>query len=343
MKILKFGKNEKPDFKVGHYVKVNDGIEIETGELADNWAGEITALNPEYDTVDITFDAQTLNSISDKYLIECDEKGYDHYTYIFKRSDLTPIKRRDTEEEYEAAVKAYDLRFARLSGDMVSVEEEMRDKWFDLFAKSPFFEQLNDIQKENADFAIDVFINYLDGYIGTSLHDCTPEDAIEMCLDILPRKVSADDEFFGGLASLLGIFFEFLEENGHIPIGNGKAIKNTLKDMDAKTLAASKDPSNWGMAKSMVMSAQEQGLDLTDEDDKNEFMRMQQLNALNRLASERHESPFASQPYVNQDPYKNFGRNTKVSVRYPGGKVKERVSFKRVEKDLRAGKCELIS
>jgi len=342
MKILKFGKNEKPDFKVGHYVKVNEGLEIETGETANNWAGEITEINPEHDTVEITFDAETLYSISDEYLIECDEKGYDHYTYRFFRSDLTPIERRDTEKSYEAATKAYDLRFAQLSGDMVSVEDSMRDQWFGLFSKSPFFEQLDETQKESADFAIDVFINYLESYQGIGLYDCTPEDAKEMCLDILPRKVSAGDEFFGGLASLLGTFFEFLEENGHIPIGNGKAVKNALKNLDAETLAASKDPSNWGMAKSMVMGMQEQGFDPSDQGDMNEFMQMQQLNALNRIASER-TGYYSSEPYVNQDPYKDFGRNTKVSVRYPGGKVRERVSFKRVEKDLRAGKCELIS
>ncbi len=342
MKILKFGKSEKPDFKVGHYVKVNEGMVIETGETVNNWAGKITEINPEHDTVEITFDAETLNSISDTYLIECDEKGYDHYTYRFGRSDLTPIERRDTEEEYHAAAKAYDLRFAQLTGDMASVEDSMRDEWFRLFSKSPFFEQLNETQKENTDFAIEVFINYLEGYLGLGLYDCTPEDAKEMCLDILPRKVSADDEFFGSVASLLAVFFEFLEENGHIPAGNGKAISDTLKGMDKETLAASKDPSNWGMAKSMVMSAQEQGFDLTDEDDKNRFMQMQQLNALNRAASQKRQSLFASQPYVNEDPYKDFGRNTKVSVRYPGGKVRERVSFKRVEKDLRAGKCELI-
>jgi len=353
MNIFKLGGKEKPDFKVGHYVKVNEGMEIETGEIVDNWAGEITEIRGEHDVIEITFDAETLNSISDEYLIECDEKGYAHYTYVFEKSDLTPIQRRDTEEEYQAAAKAYDLRFAQLTGDMVSVEEEMRDKWFGLFSKSPFFDQLDDTQKGNADFAIDVFINYLDGYIGTSLHDCDPGDAEEMCMDILPRKVSADDDFFKGLASLIATFFEFLEADGHIPEGNGKAVKNALKGMDKKVLAASKDPQNWGMAKSMVMSAEAQGFDMGNEDDRNKFMQLQQLNALSGLVAEKRDSLnklisenrgvlSSKEPFVNQDPYKNFKRNTKVSVRYPGGKTKERVSFKRVEKDLRAGKCTLI-
>ncbi len=345
-------ESTKSGFKVGDYVLVKDGLKLENGEFTDNWAGKIVELYDDENVVNITFDAITLNHISDDYLVNCDETGGDHYSYNFYAKELTKIKRRDTKATYKAAAKAYDLRFAALTDDPVTWEEQMQEKWFGMFAETPFFEQLTDHQKENADFAIEVFTHYYFNYMDKGLMECTPYDAEEMCTDILARKVSAERDFYEALGPIIGAFFEFLSAEGYFEPKDAREIKEHLLSIENKIIEASEDPSNWGMAKSFMMQGQSEGYDMSSQEDLDAFMRKQQLGTLRRLQQEHEQEQqfqevsnglrFASKPYVNQDPYKDFKRNTKVSVRYQGGKVKEHVSFKRVEKDLRSGKCELI-
>ena len=86
----------------------------------------------------------------------------------------------------------------------------------------------------------------------------------------------------------------------------------------------------------MMMGAQEAGFDPTDQRQIDRYVR--QLNAarLPDLAPQR-KTPTLSAP----DPYAHIGRNDRVTVTYPDGSRKQDVKFKFVEKDLRAGKCEL--
>lgn len=333
------GDSAKSGFKVGDYVRVNDGIKIENGEFTENWAGKVLEIYNEGELVNITFDAVTLDNISDAYLLNCEETGGDHYSYNFYAKELTKIERRDTEEVYKSAAKAYDLRFAIVTGDQVSMEEEMQDKWFGLFSNSPFFEQLNEAEKENANFAIDVFTNYYFNYVDNTLLECTPDDVAYMCVDILPRKVTDDGDFFENLGPIIIAFFEFLEAEGYTQ-ADSKQIKKRVLSLKDEIVEASENPTNWGMAKSMMMKATEMGYDTSSQDDLNAFM--QEFNALSFAERKSVTGSFQQAPYVNQDLYKDFKRNTKVSVRYPGGKIKEYVSFKRVEQDLRSGKCTLI-
>jgi len=328
-----------PDFKVGHYVKVNDGLRLENGEFTKNWAGKIVGMYDDGELINITFDAITLDNISDDYLVSCDETGGDHYSYNFYRKELTPIERRDTEKVYKMAAKAYDLRFAQLTADQVSIEEEMQEKWFDLFSESPFFEQLNETEKELADFTIDVFTNYYLSFIDNTLMECIPDDVAYICTDILPRKVTSEGDFFEHLTTIIIAFFEFLEAEKYT-VTDSKQIKKRLLPLKHQIIEASENPANWGMAKSMMMQATSMGYDTSSQDDLNAFM--QEFNALSFEERKAKMGSLPSLPSFSQDPYRDFKRNTKVSVRYQGGKIKEYISFKRVEKDLRSGKCTLI-
>lgn len=44
---------------------------------------------------------------------------------------------------------------------------------------------------------------------------------------------------------------------------------------------------------------------------------------------------------AQENPLKNISRNEVVKVKYPDGSIREG-KFKRLEEDLRAGKCELL-
>lgn len=45
--------------------------------------------------------------------------------------------------------------------------------------------------------------------------------------------------------------------------------------------------------------------------------------------------------FSEKSPWDKIGRNDKVSVQYPNGKIETNIKFKKVEADLRAGKCQL--
>lgn len=356
MSFFKFNKKNKSGFKVGDYVRVNDGIKIETGEIINNWGGQITEIYSQSDTYNISFDAITLDGMSDEYLLMCDKDGCDEYSYNFQVGDFTLMERRDTDEELKRASSEYRMRFALLTDDLYSWEEEMQEKWFDMFSETRFFEQLTEHQKENADFAIHVFTHYYMSYMDQGLLECTTDDAEYMCTDILSRKVTAERDFYEALGPIIAAFFEFMGEKEYFSEKDAQKIKKHILSIQDKIVKASENPNNWGMAKSMMMRASEQGYDMSSQEDMDAFLRVQQLNALQRLQQEQGQLQerdrqleqqskgfyFSSKPHINQDPYKDFGRNTKVSVSYPEGKTKENVSFKRVEKDLRSGKCTLI-
>ncbi len=68
---------------------------------------------------------------------------------------------------------------------------------------------------------------------------------------------------------------------------------------------------------------------------------------LQELEDEVEEIDFAKKTpekitsFSEKSPWDKIGRNDKVSVRYPNGKIETNVKFKKVEADLRAGKCVL--
>jgi preprotein translocase subunit SecA len=93
------------------------------------------------------------------------------------------------------------------------------------------------------------------------------------------------------------------------------------------------DPSNWGMAKSMMMRATQSGYDVNNQQDLNNFMLDYNQQTLANM-------PIRKQ--IRENPYKKIGRNDKISVKYSDGALKENVKFKTVEQDLIDAKCELI-
>ena len=82
-----------------------------------------------------------------------------------------------------------------------------------------------------------------------------------------------------------------------------------------------------------MMQAKAEGYDLSSEEEINDFMRRQRMQA-----------PVQQYPYTEppEDPFKGIGRNQKITVQYEDGTTKADIKFKKVEKDLRAGRCELI-
>ncbi len=206
----------------------------------------------------------------------------------------------------------------------------------DEFAKSPLMEKLPLEKQQHADFIADNFVHYAVGYIGASPKEWNTATIKEVCLHYVPGKVSMEPAFFEQYAEVLLLFFQFLKDKG---------ILTDIEELQSATKAIAKeipqkaaDPRNWHMAKSMMMPAMENGLDLSDEGELDKYMMLQQQQGLAGLLGGGDAIPY-------HDPItapKKIGRNEKVDVKYEDGTIKKGVKYKKVKKDIELGKCSIV-
>jgi hypothetical protein len=315
-------------FKVGDFVKIKEGTLTESGQPMSNWAGKILELYPELCLIEL--DALTLDSLNDDYLCETIEDGSNATQYIFEYGDLIPSQRRDTESSLKNAVKIIVDRLKELD-DAEEGECLDNEHWIGKFLESEFHDALTDEQKESAGFTISTFMDYTANYEGAYPEDWKPQDVTNACLNWIPKKVTAEIEFFNHYGDVVIAFLKFLDKKQYIQ--NAKTLQKAIAEIKHKIPVIASNPKNWGMAKSMMMGAKQSGYDINNKQDLDKYMNEYTHQTLSNIAMR--------QPKEN--PYKHIGRNDKVSVKYIDGKTEENVKFKKIEQDLIDKKCELIS
>lgn len=162
-------------------------------------------------------------------------------------------------------------------------EEDKRNQnkvgqWIELFYQSNYFNELSGEQKINAEAIISMFADYMYIYFDLAPDEWNSEDLEECCLDIMPRKVSADEEFFISIEPVLSAFFNFAAENKLI--ANGSELAQGIKGLNNKIVENASNQENWGPAKSLVMAARAAGVDITNANEMNSFIvlfNMQQM------------------------------------------------------------------
>ena len=87
----------------------------------------------------------------------------------------------------------------------------------------------------------------------------------------------------------------------------------------------------------MMMGAYEAGVDMSDEAALERYMY--QLNS--RMLAAQGPPPATPRP-VRKDTLAKLGLNQRISVRYTDGRVVDGIKFKKVESDLREGRCTLL-
>ena len=167
-------------------------------------------------------------------------------------------------------------------------------RWFDVFINSPQYELLTEAQKDKAPDIVRFFTEYGFTHIGMVPERWDRSGLVECCLEILPRKVSAEPDFFQAVAPVLSAFFTFLD--GKRLLRNARAMANTVAKLEEEIVAASQDRGNWGMAKSFVMKALEAGVDVGDETALQEFVALQ-----NQRLQERQQEALP-EPVVPESP-----------------------------------------
>lgn len=327
--------------KIGDFVRTKEAIELEGNEgVLFQWGGEIVYNDKTDPVVEVKFDAPSINNLPDGYWDECEELGLDWEGYFFEEVELEKIERRDTPKELEAAKKAIIQKLIeKEEEESVAYNKQMKD-WSAAFEKSQFFEEMTDYQKENANFATEIFGDLMKNYQWLDSPDeWTAEDVREVCLDVAPRKISTEIEFFENYGAILIQYFKFLEDAGYMK--DTADILKCLEEIKDDIASASQDPSKWGIAKSFMMNAFNSGVDLEDPNAIDAFMRQEQQRAIDDYAD-----PFGGGYSSYQEPIRKslmdkIGRNQKVTVQYTDGRIVEDIKHKKVEKDIKDGKCRI--
>jgi hypothetical protein len=147
--------------------------------------------------------------------------------------------------------------------------------WFVEFIKSQYYEKLTEEQKEESEFVIMSFAEFMYSYHGLPPEEWDEDGLEECCLDTLPRKVSAEESYYISISSVLSAFFGFLGEKSLLK--NAQGLRRRVKSIDEQIIKNAIDPKNWGIAKSFTMAARKAGVDITNEKEMEEFMALYNL------------------------------------------------------------------
>jgi len=162
--------------------------------------------------------------------------------------------------------------------------EEILNKvheWSVAFSESNYFEELTEEQRQESEAVVMFFTEYMYSYEGLSPEEWDEEGLEECCLDALPRKTSAGESYFRSIAPVLSAFFSFVEEKRLLR--NASNLARSVKRIDKQIVKNASDPENWGSAKSFVMAAKGAGVDITNEEEMNNFMALYNLQQLAKL------------------------------------------------------------
>jgi hypothetical protein len=103
----------------------------------------------------------------------------------------------------------------------------------------------------------------------------------ECCLEILPRKMSAERSFFEAVAPVLSTFFDFLAARGLLPAAG--RLSKAAAQLDKDIVAASQDQRNWGPAKAFIMAAEQAGVNTCDQAAMGQFLIQHNLRQIARV------------------------------------------------------------
>ncbi len=162
------------------------------------------------------------------------------------------------------------------------------DKWVEEFIQTDYFKNLTNEEKKYMDFIISSFFQYLYIYFLKTPEQIDEEDLEEMCLFILPRKITAEDSYFKAIVPVLTGFFKFLENKGIIH--NANELNTKLNGMREKIMEEVRNPNNWGISKFLLNSAKAAGINIYDERELNAYFNV--LNELNLVLQNIKDQEF---------------------------------------------------
>lgn len=114
---------------------------------------------------------------------------------------------------------------------------------------------------QHGDFVASSMLQWKGGYDDGRLGRWTQADLAEYMLDYFPRKVSVEQETLHAVPECVRAFLGFLDARGSLSGEPLEQLEQTCEELRDEFLECALDSSRWGLAKSMVMRMQAEGID----------------------------------------------------------------------------------
>ena len=109
-------------------------------------------------------------------------------------------------------------------------------------------------------------------YVGGTPLRFSPTMVEMFCLDWAPRKIAIDGDGFTLLPDVLAAWIRFVGRRRGIPEESIKTAVEAAYDYAPEMIELSRDPENWGPAKTMGLAIQQRGIDITDQTTLDDFV-----------------------------------------------------------------------
>ncbi len=166
--------------------------------------------------------------------------------------------------------------------------------WKD-FARSDYFSRLTEREKEKSRSIVESFADKMYSYHLATVEKWNVPDMEDVCIDVIPRKMTAEDEFFEAIGPVLSAYFQYLGTRGGI-LPDAAALSDRARAIGPAIAKTARDPENWGMAKSFAMAAHDAGYDLSNEDDMGKAMAAYNAKALANYLAGKRPGPAGMRP-----------------------------------------------
>jgi hypothetical protein len=80
-------------------------------------------------------------------------------------------------------------------------------------------------------------------------------------------------------------FFIYLERSGRIK--NAKKYQRAIDNSRGQIMSIARTPNQWGFAKQFAMEARGEGVDFSNQEELDKFMKKKQRNALGEIAKDK--------------------------------------------------------
>jgi hypothetical protein len=156
-----------------------------------------------------------------------------------------------------------------------------------------------------------MLLEYARTYEGAAPEELTKPTLRALLLDVFPRKISAEREFFEKVPVVVESFLRWMASEGTLPAGQSTA--DAVREWAEESVAAAMDADNWGPAKRFTMEAMRAGVDTTNREALQKYMLRQAQRALAERAYELPEETPITPPIPIVEHSPRIGRNDPCS------------------------------
>lgn len=171
--------------------------------------------------------------------------------------------------------RSFSARDAEFLDETVHAITKWNEQFCKLFLDSESGQKLLDeIKESDVAMAISCFSEMCYGYHLQKPGQWTTDAVQDVCVNVMPRKILCDDDFFRHAATTIVTFIAWMQDNACIK--NGTDLMNALKKHKYQMLENAQTPSMWGIGKSLLKGSETNTLDY----DKNNQLIKEKLSSI---------------------------------------------------------------